>query len=361
MDPRYAKLEDNLKSLQARLEDPALIQDAKAYQQTAREFKRVEPMAAKVRELARLSAEKKDAEALLSQSDEEMREMARHELDALAPKIAKLEAELAEFFEPRDPQDDKNVIMEIRAGAGGDEAAIFTGELFRLYSRYAQDKGFAVETYSSSPTGLGGYKEVIFAISGAGAYKHFKYESGVHRVQRVPETEASGRVHTSTSTVAVMPEVDDVEIDINPADLRIDTFRASGAGGQHVNKTESAIRITHIPTNVVVACQDERSQIKNRARAMSMLKSKLYQAQQEKVDAERRQLRRAQVGTGDRSEKIRTYNFPQDRITDHRVNENFHNLPKIMEGFMDDIVKSLWAFEKKLRAEESAAGAGKPS
>ncbi|MGQ0644533.1 MAG: peptide chain release factor 1 [Elusimicrobiota bacterium] len=354
MNPKYEAAEKKYRELQARLSSGELSVGSEPYQQAAREFKRAEPLYLKIQAHKKLLQDKAGLESLKAGDDGEMRELARQELDALSVRQAAVEKELEELLLPRDPRDERNVIVEIRAGAGGDEAAIFAGDLFRMYTRYAAARGFAVEPYSSHPTGLGGFKEVVFSVRGRDAFRHFKFERGVHRVQRVPATEASGRVHTSTATVAVMPEVEEVEVDINPADLRIDTYRSSGAGGQHVNKTESAIRITHIPTGFVVACQEERSQIKNRAKAMSLLRSNLYQMKLEKAQAERRDLRRAQVGTGDRSEKIRTYNFPQDRVTDHRVNENFHNLPGILEGAMDDIVRSLWEFERAQRlAEES--------
>jgi peptide chain release factor 1 len=258
-------------------------------------------------------------------------------------------AEVEEHLAPRDPNDDRDLIMEIRAGTGGEEAALFVGDLYRMYTRFAQERGFSIEPFSSSPTGLGGFKEIIFNIRGAGAYGTFKFESGVHRVQRVPSTEAAGRVHTSTATVAVLPEADEVDVRVNPQDLRIDVYRASGAGGQHVNKTESAVRITHLPTGLVAACQDERSQMKNREKAMSMIRAKLYQEEKARLDAQRRDLRRSQVGTGERTEKIRTYNFPQDRVTDHRLNQNFHNLPAILEGRLGEILQALAAAEKAER------------
>jgi peptide chain release factor 1 len=314
----------------------------------------LEPAVQKVGQLRKILSDAEGLEHL--KDDKEMGAMAAEELKDLLPRRDKLSAELEDFLIPRDPEDDRDVIMEIRAGAGGDEAAIFAGDLFRMYSRYAQDRGFTVEPYSSSGAERGGFKEVIFGVLGSGAYRHFKYESGVHRVQRVPETEAQGRVHTSTATVAVLAEMDEVDVQINPADLRIDVYRASGAGGQHVNKTESAVRITHLPTGVVVACQDERSQIKNRAKAMSMLRAKLHQAEKERIESAQRDARRGQVGTGERNEKIRTYNFPQDRVTDHRINQNFHNLPSLMEGNIATLVEALLADEKSRKLAALAEG-----
>jgi peptide chain release factor 1 len=358
MNPKYQKIEDRHRQVQDRLTDPAL-QGTPEYRSLAREFKRLEPAVAKVAELRRVEDALAGAQSLTQGADPELRVLAEEELKDLRPRAAALVQALDDFLVPRDPMDDRDLIVEIRAGTGGDEAALFAGDLYRMYTRYATEHRFTIEPYSSSPTGLGGFKEVIFGIHGMGAYGRFKHESGVHRVQRVPATEASGRVHTSTATVAVLPEVDEDEFDIeiNPADLRIDVYRASGAGGQHVNKTESAVRITHLPSGVVVACQDERSQMKNRAKAFAMLRAKLYQAQQEKLNMERRDLRRSQVGTGERTEKIRTYNFPQDRVTDHRINQNFHNLPKIMEGSVDDIFHALWEAEKtqKMAAAEADA------
>ncbi len=353
MDPRYAQVEEEYHALQKRLADPALSHGSEAYQRAAREFKRLEPIVQKIETRRRLADELKNLQSLKESPEREMRELALSEGEALLARLAETDRELDEALTPRDPEDGRDVIMEIRAGTGGDEAALFAGDLFRMYGRYAAEKGFAVELYSSHPTGRGGFKEVVFGVKGQDVFRHFKFERGVHRVQRIPVTEASGRIHTSTATVAVLPEMDEVEVEINPADLRIDTYRASGAGGQHVNRTDSAVRITHLPTGVVVACQDERSQIKNRAKAMSLLRARLYQQRLEQAATERRDLRRSQVGTGERSEKIRTYNFPQDRITDHRINQNFHSLPAVMEGQMDAIVKACWAWERDQKAAES--------
>ncbi|MGQ0694232.1 MAG: peptide chain release factor 1 [Nitrospiraceae bacterium] len=271
----------------------------------------------------------------------ELHRMAAEETAELERQQAEIEEQAREFLIPKDPRDDKSLVLEIRAGTGGDEAALFAGELFRLYAKYAEKKGFKVDTVEASETGIGGYKNIVALIEGKGAYSHFKYEAGVHRVQRVPVTEAAGRIHTSTVTVAVMPEVDEVDVRIDPMDLRIDTFCSSGAGGQSVNTTKSAVRITHIPTGVVVSCQDERSQLKNRNKAMRTLRARIVQAEREKQEAELAQSRKAQVGTGERSEKIRTYNFPQNRVTDHRVGVTLHKLEMVMEGDLDEIVQAL--------------------
>jgi peptide chain release factor 1 len=278
--------------------------------------------------------------------------MGQEEIDSLLPRLAALEVELQRLLIPKDPQDDSNIFLEVRAGTGGDEAAIFAGDLFRMYARFAESKGWEVEILSESPGEHGGYKEIISRIIGRGAYSVLKFESGTHRVQRVPATEAQGRIHTSAVTVAILPELEEVEaIDLNPADLRIDTFRASGAGGQHVNKTDSAIRITHIPTGLVVECQDERSQHKNRSRALSLLKSRLLANEREKQTAQQAQSRKLQVGSGDRSERIRTYNFPQGRVTDHRINLTLYKLDDVMKGQVDELVQAL---NQEHQAEELA-------
>ncbi|MCP9451432.1 MAG: peptide chain release factor 1 [Nitrospira sp.] len=277
---------------------------------------------------------------------DELHRMAQEETVQLERQRRELEEQAAELLVPKDPRDEKNLVLEIRAGAGGDEAALFAGDLFRLYTKYAEKKGLKVDVVEASETGIGGYKTIVALVEGKGAYSHFKYEAGVHRVQRVPVTEASGRIHTSTVTVAVMPEVDDVDVQIDPKDLRIDTFCSSGAGGQSVNTTYSAVRITHLPTGIVVTCQDERSQLKNRAKAMRTLRARIVEAERQKQEAEIAQSRRAQVGTGDRSEKIRTYNFPQNRVTDHRVGVTLHKLDAVLEGDLDEIVQALRAYHQ---------------
>lgn len=283
-----------------------------------------------------------EARALLeSETDEGMIALAEAEIEELQPKIDTLEKEIKSMLVPKDPRDDKNVIMEIRAGTGGDEAAIFAADLFRMYTRYAEIMGWKTEILSSNEIGIGGYKEVIFQIKGRGAYSRLKYESGVHRVQRIPETESSGRIHTSTATVAVLAEVEDVDIDIPESDLRIDVYKSAGAGGQNVQKNSTAIRITHIPTGMVVACQDERSQLQNKLRAMSILRSRLYEMEEEKRRSEQEEARRLQVGSGERSEKIRTYNYPQNRVTDHRIGLSSYNLPGVMEGNIDEFIDEL--------------------
>jgi peptide chain release factor 1 len=344
VDPNVARIEEQFRQVRARLGEPGLSPEE--LQSLGREFKRLEPAAAAVARLRKVDADLAAARSLLSGTDPDMRRLAEEETAALEKERTALLSSLNDCLIPRDPRDDRDVIVEIRAGAGGEEAALFAGELYRMYLRYAQGERFTLESFDGSPTGLGGYKEVIFGVRGAGAYRRFKYESGVHRVQRVPATEASGRVHTSTVTVAVMPEADAFEVVINPKDLRIDVYRASGAGGQHVNKTESAVRMTHLPTGIVVACQDERSQMKNRVKAMAMLRARIAQREEDRRAAERRDFRRTQVGAGERNEKIRTYNYPQDRVTDHRLNQNFHNLPAVLEGGMGDIVAALLAREK---------------
>jgi peptide chain release factor 1 len=280
-------------------------------------------------------------ELLTDGADEELRELAREEADELSRRRAGLMAQLTDLLRPRDPNDTRDVIVEIRGGTGGDEASLFAADLFRMYLRYAEGRRWKVEVLNSSETDLGGYKEVIFEVAGRGAYSRLKYESGVHRVQRVPATEASGRIHTSTATVAVLPEVDDVEIDVNEADLRIDVYRSSGHGGQSVNTTDSAVRITHLPTGLVVTCQDEKSQLKNKVRAMSVLRARLYDMEQQRAHAEQAEARRAQVGTGERAEKIRTYNFPQNRVTDHRIGLTLHNLDRMMAGDLDPLIEPL--------------------
>lgn len=315
----------------------------------AKDRKRIEPLLQAAQEWLRLEEELRSLEDLLQSKDSSMADLARQEKEGLLPKMKASEEKLKKLLNPPNPMADRNTIVEIRAGAGGDEAGLFVADLFRMYSRFAQRKGLDVEIFSSSPTGVGGIKEVVFGVSGTNAYGWLRFEQGVHRVQRVPKTEAQGRIHTSTVTVAVLPEPTEVEIKVDPKDLRIDTYRSSGAGGQHVNKTESAIRITHIPSGIVVQCQEERSQGQNRLRAMAILRAKLQEAAEEKAQKEMRDLRKKQIGTGDRSEKIRTYNFPQDRVTDHRINFTVHHIENFLDGDLDEMIQAL---EKK---EEEAA------
>lgn len=281
------------------------------------------------------------------EQDEDLRSLAETELEDIQEKLEKVEFELKALLLPKDPNDEKNIIMEIRAGTGGEEAALFAADLFRMYLGYAQKKGWKVEIVSSNPTGLGGFKEIIFIVEGKGAYSRLKFESGVHRVQRVPITESSGRIHTSTATVAVLPEMEEIEVEIDPKDLRIETFRSGGAGGQHVNKTESGVRITHIPSGIVVQCQDERSQHQNREKAMKVLRARLYEYYQREKENEIASQRRQQVGTGERSEKIRTYNFPQRRVTDHRINYSSFQLEEVLSGELDEFIDRLILAEKE--------------
>jgi peptide chain release factor 1 len=326
----------------ALLSDANIISDQNKFRDLSREYSQLEPIVKAFKEYSQAIEDKEAAQEMLNEKDAELVEMAKEELKLANEAIENLEAELQILLLPRDPNDDANVFLEIRAGTGGDEASIFSGDLFKMYSKYAEQRGWKVEVISSSEGEHGGYKEIITKVNGEGAYSQLKFESGAHRVQRVPATESQGRVHTSACTVAVMPEVDEVEgIDINPADIKVDTFRASGAGGQHVNKTDSAIRITHIPTGVVVECQDQRSQHKNRAAAMSMLKSKLLQAEIDKQQKEQSDTRRSLVGSGDRSERIRTYNYPQGRVTDHRINLTLYKLDEVMEGSLDSVIQPL--------------------
>jgi peptide chain release factor 1 len=349
LSKRFDEIDASLAGLGAGFDQARLIA-------LARERSSIEPTVDAYRAYRRVLAEIAENDALLAdRSDAEMHALAEEEAQALRERRERLEAELAELLVPRDPNDEKDVFIEIRAGAGGDEASLFAAELSRMYARYAESKRMRVEVLSQSESESGGYKEVVLAVKGRSPYRYFKYESGVHRVQRVPVTEAQGRVHTSTATVAVLPEAEEVDdIQIDAKDLEIDTFKASGAGGQHVNKTESAIRITHTPTGTVVSCSEERSQLQNRERAMQMLRSILLDKRRREADEAMGSLRRSQVGTGDRSEKIRTYNFPQDRITDHRLNENFQNIRTILDGDLDRIVERLQRDER----ERLLAGGG---
>ena len=347
----FSKRYDELNN---RLYDPSVAGDATKFNETMKEIKSIEPIVLKYREYKKAQHTVEDSlEILKSENDQELRELAQMEMDEAKETLPGLEEELKILLLPKDPNDDRNVIVEIRGGTGGEESSLFAGDLFRMYSMYADKKGFKTEILSANETGLGGYKEISFMVNGDGAYSKLKYESGTHRVQRVPETESSGRVHTSAVTVAVLPEADDVEVDINPNDLKIDTFRSSGAGGQHINKTSSAIRITHLPTGMVVECQDERSQYKNKDKAMKVLKSRLLQIEQDRQNEEISENRKSQVGSGDRSEKIRTYNFPQSRVTDHRIGLTLYKLDDILNGNLDEVIDALIAYDRAEKLKES--------
>ncbi len=325
--------------------DKALAEVGNDYKRAAalaKERADLEPLVRKAAAYRRVLQQIEEARQLAEEGeDPELKALARAELDDLLPRQAQLEAEIKRLLLPKDPRDERNVIMEIRAGTGGEEAALFAADLFRMYARYAERQGWKVEVLSANETGLGGFKEIAFLIKGRGAYSRLKYEAGVHRVQRVPTTESQGRIHTSTATVAVLAEVDDVEINIPDRDIKIDVYKSAGAGGQNVQKNATAVRITHLPTGIVVACQDERSQLQNKMRAMSILKARLYEIEEARRRAEVEQARRAQVGSGERSEKIRTYNFPQSRVTDHRINKSVYNLPAVLDGELDDFIDEL--------------------
>ena len=335
-------IEDKFLELEGRISDPAVMTDMGEWQKLTKAHSKMVPVVEKFREYKKALQAIDDARDMLKDKlDDEFREMVEAEYDEAKAKVETLTDELRILLLPKDPNDDKNVIVEIRGGAGGDEAALFAGDLFRMYTRYAENQGWRVEVLDANAPDLGGFKEVVFSIEGDGAYSKLKYESGVHRVQRVPTTESSGRIHTSTVTVAVLPEAAEVDIEVNPNDLRIDTYCASGAGGQHVNKTESAVRITHLPTGVVVQCQDEKSQLKNRDKAMRVLRAKLLELAQAEQAAEVAENRKSQVGTGDRSERIRTYNFPQGRVTDHRIGLTLHKLDFVLNGDLDELISAL--------------------
>ena len=346
-DKRYSELSE-------RLYQPSVAGNPEEYQKIMKEIKSIEKIVLTYRKYKEaVQTEKDSLEILEETSDKELKELAQIELDEAKNNIKNLAEDLKILLLPKDPNDERNVIVEIRGGAGGEESALFSAVLFRMYSMYAEKKGFKIEIINANETEIGGYKEISFMIEGEGAYSRFKYESGVHRVQRVPETESQGRIHTSTTTVAVLPEAEDVDFEINPKDLQIDTFRSSGAGGQHINKTSSAIRITHIPTGTVVECQDERSQHKNKEKALKVLRSRLYDAEKAKHDAEIAGERKAQVGTGDRSERIRTYNYPQGRVSDHRIGLTLYKLEQFLNGDMDEMIDALITADtaEKLKAQ----------
>ena len=346
-DKRYSELSQ-------RLYEPSVAADPEQYQKTMKELKSIEEIVLTYREYKQaVKSQDESIEILEESGDSDLKELAQLELDEAKQNIEELSEKLKILLLPKDPNDERNVIVEIRGGAGGEESALFSAVLFRMYSMYAEKKGYKVEIVNANETELGGYKEISFMIEGEGAYSRFKYESGVHRVQRVPETESQGRVHTSTTTVAVLPEAEDVELEIDPKDLKIDTYRSSGAGGQHINKTSSAIRITHLPTGTVVECQDERSQYKNKDKALKVLKSRLLKEKQDKQASEIAANRKSQVGTGDRSERIRTYNYPQGRLTDHRIGLTLYKLEDILNGNLDEVIDALVTADRAEKLKES--------
>lgn len=343
MFKKLDKIEGRFKELEQRLIDPELIKNQNEYKKVLKERADIEDVVTAYREYKKVEKQITDSRELLDSDDEEMSELAKSELDQLKPRLEKLKGELKALLSPKDPYEGKNIFLEIRAGTGGDEASIFASDLFRMYLKYSEKNRWKVDIISQSSTGVGGIKEVIAQVKGKAAYGKLKHESGVHRVQRVPKTEAQGRIHTSAVTVAVLPEADDVDIKINEADLRIDVFRSSGPGGQSVNTTDSAVRITHNPTGLVVTCQDEKSQHKNKAKAMSVLKARLLEQQRRQQEEKRAKERKEQVKTGDRSEKIRTYNYPQGRITDHRIGKSYHNFQEVLDGRLDELCDDLSA------------------
>jgi peptide chain release factor 1 len=353
---RLKKIEKRYEELEKEISRPEIATDLKKVQALAQERAGIEDTVNAYRKYKATAKQLEETKAMLEgELDEEMAAMAKQEIDKLKPQQEQLLEELKIALLPKDARDERDIIMEIRAGAGGDEAGLFAADLFRMYSRYAQAKGWDVEVIDSNESGIGGFKEIIFEVRGKGAFSRLKYERGVHRVQRVPVTESSGRLHTSTATVAVLPQADEVELDINPDDLRIDIFHSGGAGGQNVNKVATAVRITHLPTGMVTTCQDERSQLRNRNKAMSVLRARLLDIERTKQETAITQQRRSQVGTGDRAEKIRTYNFPQDRLSDHRLGKNLRNLPHIMDGELDELIDGLTASEQAKELERQLA------
>ncbi|MGM0602163.1 MAG: peptide chain release factor 1 [Bacillota bacterium] len=353
LQEKLDELENKYKDLNKKLSNPEVISDSNKYQKLLKKHAKMKQIVEKYREYKKALNGLEEAEEMLELAeDEEIKELAEMEIDELQPVKEKLEEELPIMLLPDDPNDEKNVIVEIRAGAGGDEAALFASDLYRMYSRYAESQGWMVEVMSANASGIGGYKEIIFTVEGEDVYKKLKYESGVHRVQRVPSTESSGRIHTSTATVAVLPEAEEVDIDIDPNDLRIDVYRSSGPGGQSVNTTDSAVRITHEPTGLTVSCQDEKSQHKNKSKAMRILRARLQEKIEQEKQAKRDEARKSQVGSGDRSEKIRTYNFPQGRVSDHRINLTVHQLDKILDGELSQVIEPLIEEDNLKRLEK---------
>lgn len=354
MIEKLQKVEDKFREIESQLGDPAVVADVERFTKLTREHSNLEPIVKKFRQYKKILAQIEEDKNLLETGDEDLKSLAAEELTDLKKAKAELDNELPILLLPKDPNDDKNVIVEIRGGVGGEEAALFAGDLFKMYAKFAERQGWKVDIVESNPTTIGGFKEISFTVDGAGAFSKLKYESGTHRVQRVPVTESSGRIHTSAVTVAVLPEVEEVEVEINPADLRIDTYCASGAGGQYVNRTETAIRITHLPTGIVVQCQDEKSQLKNKEKAMKVLRARVndlaLREQNEAISADRKN----QVGSGDRSERIRTYNFPQGRVTDHRIGLTLHKLDAVLNGELEEIISALiTADQSKKLAEQN--------
>lgn len=356
MFDRLQAVEDRYERLNELLSDPDIVNDSKKLREYSKEQSDISATVEAYREYKEVKEQLADAKAMLEEKlDADMREMVKEELSELQDRMEELQARLKLLLIPKDPNDDKNVIMEIRGAAGGDEAALFAGDLYRMYSRYAESQGWRTEVMDANTTGVGGYKEIIFMINGPSAYSKLKFENGAHRVQRVPETESGGRIHTSTATVAVLPEAEELEVEIHDKDVRVDTFASSGAGGQSVNTTMSAVRLTHIPTGVVVSCQDEKSQIKNKEKAMKVLRARVYDKFQREAQAEYDQVRKSAVGTGDRSERIRTYNFPQNRVTDHRIGLTIQKLDQILQGKIDEVIDALIMEEQSRKLEEASA------
>jgi len=355
MEEKLASIEARYNELVAQMAQPEIATDYSRYSELVRQQNEMEPVVMAYREWLKVKTELDGARSLVDGSDADMADMARDEMEPLEKKLFDLDKKIKTLLLPKDPNDDRDVIVEVRAGAGGDEAGLFAADLFRMYTRYAEEHHWKAEIIDENETGIGGYKEVTFNVRGKGAYSRLKYESGVHRVQRVPSTESSGRIHTSTATVAVLPQVDDVEINIPPGDVETEVYKSQGAGGQNVQKNSTAVRLRHIPTGIVVQCQDERSQLQNRIRAMSILKARLYALEQGKVDALQSETRRDQVGSGERSEKIRTYNYPQNRVTDHRLEISLYRLEAILHGDLDEFIDELGARDQAAKLDAAMA------